>query len=85
MKKVGVYMRVGNKEQLEPTEQHQKDSMGKVTQEMPCTLMSPRKQIPTPEKLKFEGYDVVIRPKKKGVAIYEIECRHSQGGTPINT
>ena len=59
MKKAAIYMRVGNKEQLGLTEQQQKEAMEKVAQEMQCTLMPPRKPIPTPEELKAEGYEVV--------------------------
>lgn len=55
-------MRVGNKEQLELTEQQQKEAMDKVTQEMQCTLMPPRKAIPTPDELTAEGYEVVTLP-----------------------
>ena len=65
MKKVAAYMRVGNKEQLELTEQQQKEAMEKVAQEMHCTLMPPRKPIPTPDELAAEGYEVVTLPKKK--------------------
>jgi len=62
MKKVAAYMRVGNKEQLELTEQQQKEAMEKVAQEMHCTLMPPRKPIPTPDELAAEGYEVVTLP-----------------------
>lgn len=65
MKKTAIYMRVGNKEQLELTEQQQKEAMGKVAQEMQCTLMPPRKPIPTPEELQAEGYEVVTLPREK--------------------
>lgn len=59
MKKIAIYMRVGNKEQLELTEQQQKEAMEKVAQEMHCTLMPRSKPIPTPEELEAEGYEVV--------------------------
>ena len=64
MKKVAIYMRVGNKEQLEPTEQQQKEAMEKVAQEMQCTLMPRSKPIPTPEELEAEGYEVVTLPSE---------------------
>ena len=62
MKKVAVYMRVENKEQLELTEQQQREAMEKVAQEMHYTLMSPKKPIPTPDELTAEGYEVVTLP-----------------------
>ena len=65
MKKVAAYMRVGNKEQLELTEQQQKEAMEKVAQEMHCTLMPPRKPIPTPEELKATGCEVVTLPDEE--------------------
>ena len=65
MKKAAIYMRVGNKEQLELTEQQQKEAMGKVAQEMQCTLMPPRKPIPTTEELQAEGYEVVTLPDEE--------------------
>ena len=64
MKKIAIYMRVGNKEQLEPTEQQQKEAMEKVAQEMQCTLMPRSKPIPTPEELEAEGYEVITLPSK---------------------
>ena len=64
MKKTAIYMRVGNKEQLEPTEQQQKEAMEKVTQEMQCTLMPRSKPIPTPEELEAEGYEVITLPSE---------------------
>ena len=64
MKKVAAYMRVGNKEQLELTEQQQKEGMEKVAQKMHCTLMPPRKPIPTPDELAAEGYEVVTLPNE---------------------
>lgn len=65
MKKIAAYMRVGNKEQLELTEQEQKDMMEKTAKKMKCTLMPPITPIPTPEELKAEGYEVITLPKKK--------------------
>ena len=62
MKKVAAYMRVGNKEQLELTEQQQKEAMEKVAQEMHYTMMPPKNPIPTPEELESEGYEVVTLP-----------------------
>ena len=64
MKKIAIYMRVVNKEQLEPTEQQQKEAMEKVAQEMHCTLTPRSKPIPTPEELEGEGYEVVTLPSE---------------------
>ena len=64
MKKTAIYMRVGNKEQLEPTEQQQKEAMEKVAQETQCTLMPRSKPIPTPEELEVEGYEVITLPSE---------------------
>ena len=64
MKKTAIYMRVGNKEQLEPTEQQQKEAMEKVAQEMQCTLMPRSKPIPTPKELEAEGYEVITLPSE---------------------
>ena len=65
MKKVGIYMRVGNKEQLELTEQEQIEAMQRIADNMQGTVTPRKRAIPTPEELKAEGYDVVTLPKKK--------------------
>ena len=59
MKKVGVYMRVGNKEQLELTEQQQIEAMQRIADNMQGTVTPRKRAISTPEELKAEGYDVV--------------------------
>ena len=59
MKKVAVYMRVGNKEQLELTEQQQIEAMQRIADNMQGTVTPRTRAIPTPEELKAEGYDVV--------------------------
>ena len=65
MKKVGVYMRVGNKEQLELTEKQKIEAMQRIADNMQGTVTPRKRAIPTPEELKAEGYDVVTLPKKK--------------------
>ena len=65
MKKVGVYMRVGNKEQLELTEEQKIEAMQRIADNMQGTVTPRKRAIPTPEELKAEGYDVVTLPKKK--------------------
>ena len=57
MKKVGIYMRVGNKEQLELTEQEQIEAMQRIADNMQGTVTPRTRAIPTPEELKeyFEG------------------------------
>ena len=50
---------------MELTEQQQKEAMEKVAQEMHCTLMPPRKPIPTPDELADEGYEVVTLPEEE--------------------
>lgn len=63
--KVAGYMRVGNKEQLELTEEQQKEAMKKIAEDMNGTIIPRTSRIPTPEELKAEGYEVVTLPKKK--------------------
>ena len=65
MKKVGIYMRVGNKEQLELTEQEQIEAMQRIADNMQGTVTPRTRAIPTPEELKAEGCEVVTLPKKK--------------------
>ena len=65
MKKVGIYMRVGNKAQLELTEEQQIEAMQRIADNMQGTVTPRKRAIPTPEELKAEGYDVVTLPKKK--------------------
>ena len=65
MKKVGVYMRVGNKEQLELTEEQKIEAMQRIADNMQGTVTPRKRAIPTPEELKAKGYDVVTLPKKK--------------------
>ena len=59
MKKVGVYMRVGNKEQLELTEEQKIEAMQRIADNMQGTVTPRKRAIPTPEELKAEGYEVV--------------------------
>ena len=59
MKKVGIYMRVGNKEQLELTEEQQIEAMKRIADNMQGTVTPRKRAIPTPEELKAEGYEVV--------------------------
>ena len=59
MKKVGIYMRVGNKEQLELTEEQQIEAMKRIADNMQGTVTPRTRAIPTPEELKAEGYEVV--------------------------
>lgn len=65
MKKVTAYMRVGNKEQLELTEQQQIEAMQRIADKMQGTVTPRTRPIPTPEELEAEGYEVVTLPKKK--------------------
>lgn len=65
MKKVGIYMRVGNKEQLELTEQEQIEAMQRIADNMQGTVTPRTRAIPTPEELKAEGCEVVTLQKKK--------------------
>ncbi len=65
MMKVGVYMRVGNKEQLELNEQEQIEAMKRIADNMQGTVTPRTRAIPTPEELKAEGCEVVTLPKKK--------------------
>lgn len=58
MKKVAAYMRVGNKEQLELTEQQQIEAMQRIADKMQGTITPRTRPIPTPEELKAEGYEV---------------------------
>ena len=59
MKKVGIYMRVGNKAQLELTEEQQIEAMQRIADNMQGTVTPRKRAIPTPEELKAEGYEVV--------------------------
>ena len=52
MKKIAAYMRVGNKEQLELTEQHQIEAMQRIADKMHGTVTPRTRPIPTPEELK---------------------------------
>ena len=52
MKKVAAYMRVGNKEQLELTEQQQIEAMQRIADKMQGTVTPRTRPIPTPEELK---------------------------------
>ena len=64
MKKIAAYMRVGNKEQLELTEQQQIEAMQRIADKMQGTVTPRTRPIPTPEELKAEGYDVVTLPNE---------------------
>ena len=59
MKKIVAYMRVGNKEQLELTEEQQIEAMKRIADNMQGTVTPRTRAIPTPEELKAEGYEVV--------------------------
>lgn len=65
MKKAAMYIRVGNKEQLELTEEQQIEAMKRIADNMQGTVTPRTRAIPTPEELKAEGYDVITLPKKK--------------------
>lgn len=65
MKKVGVYMRVGNKEQLELTEEQQLEAMQRIADNMQGTVTPRKRAIPTLEELKAEGYEVVTLPDEE--------------------
>ena len=65
MKKVGIYMRVGNKEQLELTEQEQIEAMQRIADNMQGTVTQRTRDIPTPEELKAEGCEVVTLPDEE--------------------
>ena len=65
MKKVGIYMRVGNKAQLELTEEQQIEAMQRIADNMQGTVTPRKRAIPTPEELKAEGYEVVNLPDEE--------------------
>ena len=65
MKKIAAYMRVGNKEQLELTEEQQIEAMKRIADKMQGTVTPRTRPIPTPEELKATGCEVVTLPKKK--------------------
>ena len=65
MKKVGIYMRVGNNEQLELTEQEQIEAMQRIADNMQGTVTPRTRAIPTPEELKAEGCEVVTLPDEE--------------------
>ena len=52
-------MRVGNKAQLELTEEQQIEAMQRIADNMQGTVTPRKRAIPTPEELKAEGYEVV--------------------------
>ena len=65
MKKITAYMRVGNKEQLELTEQQQIEAMQRIADKMQGTVTPRTRPIPTPEELKAEGCEVVTLPDEE--------------------
>lgn len=65
MKKVAAYMRVGNKEQLELTDQQQIEAMKRIADSMQGTVTPRTRAIPTPEELKAEGCEVVTLPNEE--------------------
>lgn len=65
MKKIAAYMRVGNKEQLELTEEQQIEAMKRIADNMQGTVTPRTRPIPTPEELKATACEVVTLPKKK--------------------
>ena len=65
MMKVGIYMRVGNKEQLELTEEQQIEAMKRIADNMQGTVTPRTRAIPAPEELKAEGYEVVTLPDEE--------------------
>ena len=65
MKKVGIYMRVGNKEQSELTEEQQIEAMKRIADNMQGTVTPRKRAIPTPEELKAEGCEVVTLPDEE--------------------
>ena len=64
MKKIAAYMRVGNKEQLEFTEQQQIEAMQRIADKMQGTVTPRTRPIPTPEELKATGCEVVTLPNE---------------------
>ena len=62
MKKIAAYMRVGNKEQLELTEQQQIEAMQRIADKMQGTVTLRTRPIPTPDELAAEGYEVATLP-----------------------
>ena len=65
MKKVAAYMRVGNKEQLELTEQQQTEAIQRIADKMQGTVTPRKRTIPTPEELNADGYEVVTLPDEE--------------------
>ena len=63
MNKIGVYKRVGNKEQLTPVEQQ--ESMKQLAPELHLSPMAQRVPMPTIEELRAEGYDVLSLPSEE--------------------
>ena len=65
MKKIAAYMRVGNKEQPELTEEQQIEAMKRIADNMQGTVTPRTRAIPTPEELKAEGCEVVTLPDEE--------------------